>query len=107
MEENLTLIENNCGIAPERIVYVDPGNDPNFVFTNDPNFETVALYDIEGNIINVNSWFECAHYVSGGWSSTQLTNFQGDRFLFFSIFSFVIVVSLFYFSNFKQKYANK
>ena len=32
-----------------------------------PNFDVVVLFDIEGNIINVNSWIECAHYVSGGW----------------------------------------
>ena len=107
MEENLTQIESNCGIAPEGTTYADPGNDPNFVFINDPNFEIVTLFDIEGNIINVNSWIECAHYISGGWSGSQIINFQGDRYLFFSILSFAVVVSTFYFFNIKQKHANK
>lgn len=107
MEENQAVIESNCGVAPEGISYVDPGNDPNFVFANDPNFETITLYDIEGNVANMNSWFECAHYVSGGWSNAQLINFQGDKILFFSVLSIAVIVSLLYFLNLRQKYASK
>ena len=44
------------------------------------NFQTIRLFDIEGNIINVNSWIECANYVNGGWSNT-IDNFSGDTFL--------------------------
>ena len=50
-------------------------------FENDPNFETLRLFDIEGNIINVNSWFECANYVNGGWT-LNYSNFSGDVFFF-------------------------
>lgn len=107
MEKNLTVIENNCGKAPEGISYIDPGNDPNFVFANDPAFETITLYDVEGNIANMNSWIECAHYVNGGWRNSQLINFQGDKILFFLVFSAAVIVSLFYFSNFRKKYASK
>ena len=67
-------IEKNCGENIDNIQYSDPGNDPNFVFENDPLFQTLTLYDPEGNIINVNSWFECAHYVNGGWSSVNVGN---------------------------------
>ena len=41
-----------------------------YLFQNDPSFSTLRLFDIEGNIINVNSWIECAHYVNGGWGLT-------------------------------------
>ena len=67
MEENLDLIINVCGNQPENQELVEIGSDPNFVFQNDPNFTTLRLFDVEGNIINVNSWIECAHYVNGGW----------------------------------------
>ena len=43
------------------------GNDPNFVFKKDLDFETVILYNDQGSVINVNSWIECANYVNGGW----------------------------------------
>ena len=62
METNLEIIEQNCGNQPENQEFFIVGNDPNFVFENDPNFETLRLFDVEGNIINVNSWFECANY---------------------------------------------
>ena len=69
------------------------------------NFQTIVLYDIEGNIINVNSWFECAHYVNGGWSNnieTQLC--YGEKFFFLMsflvIFTFVLIfIYPIYFKN--------
>ena len=79
-----------CGLKPSNVEYVDVGNNPNFVFTNDPNFETVILYDVEGNIINVNSWLECAHYVNGGWVENMDAFINEERILFF-----VLVVSFF------------
>ena len=81
METNLEIIEQNCGNQPENQEFFIVGNDPNFVFENDPNFETLRLFDIEGNIINVNSWFECANYVNGGWSINN-NSFSGDLFFF-------------------------
>ena len=72
-------IEKNCGENIDNIQYSDPGNDPNFVFENDPDFQTLRLFDVEGNIINVNSWFECANYVNGGWS-IDYNSFSGDLF---------------------------
>ena len=44
-----------CGLNPEGVEYVDPGNDPNYVFKNDINFNKLTLFDIEGNVIEVNS----------------------------------------------------
>ena len=79
MDTNLEIIEKNCGNQPENQEFYIVGNDPNFVFVNDPNFESLRLFDIEGNIINVNSWFECANYVYGGWS-VNYNSFSGDLF---------------------------
>ena len=38
MNNNTGNIEEVCGLSPEGVVYTDPGNDPNFVFTQDPSF---------------------------------------------------------------------
>tara|TARA_B100000401_G_scaffold267659_1_gene182338 strand:- start:302 stop:616 length:315 start_codon:yes stop_codon:yes gene_type:complete len=79
MDTNLEIIEKNCGNQPENQEFYIVGNDPDFIFVNDPNFESLRLFDIEGNIINVNSWFECANYVYGGWS-VNYNSFSGDLF---------------------------
>ena len=107
MDENLSNVIESCGIAPDGISYFDPGNDPNFVFTQDPSFEIVTLYDVEGNIANMNSWFECAHYVNGGWSNAQVLNYQGDKVLFISILVAAAVTSIYYVLDFRKKYAKK
>ena len=78
-------IIDSCGEKPESTELVDVGNDPNFIFENDPLFETVILYDTEGNVINVNSWLECAHYVTGGWSNVSTVSIDGNRLIFFGL----------------------
>tara|TARA_B100000902_G_C27187939_1_gene852351 strand:- start:439 stop:762 length:324 start_codon:yes stop_codon:yes gene_type:complete len=82
MEDKLALIENNCGLKPADQELVEIGSNPNFVFLNDPNFTTLRLFDLEGNIINVNSWIECAHYVNGGWLTTYNDGLSGNLLLF-------------------------
>tara|TARA_B100000902_G_scaffold272518_1_gene258449 strand:+ start:205 stop:528 length:324 start_codon:yes stop_codon:yes gene_type:complete len=81
MEDKLVQIENNCGLKPADQELIEIGSDPNFVFINDPEFTTLRLFDIEGNIINVNSWIECAHYVNGGWASTYNEGLSGNLLL--------------------------
>ena len=107
MNTNQNNIEESCGFAPDGISYFNPGNDPNFVFQVDANFEVVTLYDIEGKIVNVNSWFECAHYVNGGWSSAQIMNYQGEKYLFFSLLALAAISSIFYFLDIEKKYVKK
>ena len=84
MEINQKIIEQ-CGIKPTDVELIIVGNAPNFVFANDPNFQTVVLYDIEGNVINVNSWLECANYVNGGWVNNLDVFINEERILFFTI----------------------
>ena len=76
-------IEKICGTSNESIDIESIGNDPNFVFVNDPTYETITLFDLEGNIINVNSWLECANYVNGGWTNNVSDFINGERYLFF------------------------
>ena len=102
MEIDLNKIQENCGNQPINQEFFVVGNDPNFVFENDPLFETIVLYDRDGNVVNVNSWIECAHYVNGGWDTVNYQNFGGDQVIFFGLvitFSFYIFLRRFLFSN--------
>ena len=77
MEIDLNLIEKSCGLNNTGKPFPNIGSNPNFIFENDPLFSTITLYDVDGNVINVNSWVECAHYVNGGWSSVLETGYIG------------------------------
>ncbi|MAR25835.1 MAG: hypothetical protein CMC50_00170 [Flavobacteriaceae bacterium] len=97
MDIDLNKIEKTCGTKPENQEFFIVGNDPNYVFENDPNYETLRLFDIEGNVINVNSWFECANYVNGGWSMNY-SSFSGDLFFFgvtSSLLAFYLIIKYF------------
>ena len=74
-----------CGPYPKDYVDLDIASDPNFVFENDINFESVQLFDYDSNSVFVNSFLECAHYVNGGWSNSQIIEtFPGDKYIFFA-----------------------
>lgn len=69
-------------------------NNPNFVFSNDPNYETIVLLNENGNVINVNSWLECANYVNGGWYNNNLITYDSEKMLTFiciAILSLLII----------------
>ena len=68
MEQNITVIEKICGSKPADVELIIVGNDPNFIFAPQENYILKVLYDLDGNIINVTSWLECANYVNGGWT---------------------------------------
>ena len=73
-----------CGESDLKPDFEAIGNNPNFVFENDPNFETVRLFDADGNIVNVNSWLGCANYVNGGWTNNiPQTLLMENKLLFF------------------------
>jgi len=107
LENNISNIESQCGVKPPDAEIVEIGSDPNFVFANDLNFNTLTLYDIEGNIVNVNSWTECAHYVNGGWFNSQVINFAGDKYMSIALLVVsVITTSVFLYIK-RTKYAQK
>ena len=81
MEKN-SITNTICGFPKEGEFLPDIGSDTNFIFVNDASFESVRLIDIDGNIVNVNSWIECAHYVKGGWSKNQDSLITSEYTLF-------------------------
>lgn len=85
------LIEKICGEKPDYVEIIDPGNDPNFVFTPDSNFNILALYDADGNTVNVNSWLECANYVEGGWFDDISSLVNYERTTFFTLLSVIVL----------------
>lgn len=87
MENKINLIcgEGNINLL-EQI-----GNDPNFVFKNDPNFQTITLYNELGNVININSWLECANYVNGGWVSDKIEILKIEK-NFFLILCLILLI---------------
>ena len=84
-------IETVCGKSEIIPDFASIGNNPNFVFENDQNFETIRLFDIEGNVVNVNSWLECANYVNGGWTNSVADFYNGERLFFFGLVLFIFV----------------
>ena len=86
-------VKKFCGDPPIGFKEVDIANDPNFVFTNDPDYETKVLYFNDGSIINVNSWIECANYVNGGWTDNMsyLQNMEGYYVAFLGIITLITV----------------
>lgn len=76
-------INNICGESDGTFDLSSTASDPNFVFENDPNFEALKLYNSEGDVIFVNSWVECANYVSGGWSNNIISSNHDELFFYF------------------------
>ena len=95
MSKNIFLI---CGEDGDINELEKIGNDPNFVFRNDPNFETLILMNSEGKIINVNSWIECANYVNGGWFSDKVDLINGEKLVLYS--TLFLIVTHFIISKF-------
>ena len=83
-----------CGESSETPDFEKIANNPNFVFTPDASFDIKVLYDLDGNVINVNSWLECANYVNGGWFSeiVDLINYEQRLFITLSIILSITLV---------------
>ncbi len=89
-----------CGESDLKPDFEAIGNNPNFVFENDPNFESLRLFDFDGNIVNVNSWLECANYVNGGWTNNISDFTNGEQIIFF-LLCLTVTVTIF----FQRKYS--
>lgn len=104
MDKHYSEIEKICGEKPDNVEIIDVGNNPNFVFKNDINFEAINLYDIENNVISVNSWFECYHYVSGGWyNNIQSVSRLEEFFSYLLIFLSLGIISIYQLINIKNE----
>jgi hypothetical protein len=100
---SLFKVENICGKNIGENILENIQNNPNFVFENDPNYETVVLYNSEGTVINVNSWIECANYVEGGWTNSLISNSNSELYYFLFLIGFTF--SLFIYKLIQKKYA--
>ena len=74
-----TTIEELCGEYPSNYVSPEIGNNPNYVFIPDPSFESKRLQDEVGNVVFVNSFIECEHYVIGGWNFVSNINYTSNE----------------------------
>lgn len=72
-------VEDICGEYPINYVSPEIGNNPNYIFVSDPNFQIKKIQDEVGNIVYVNSFIECEHYVLGGWNFIDNVNFTASN----------------------------
>jgi hypothetical protein len=89
----MSTVEELCGVYPEDFEKLDISSNPNFVFTNDPNYPAKQLFDADSNKISVNSFVECEHYVSGGWNFTPVTSSEfllQDNLIYISLVLLVL-----------------
>jgi len=89
----MSIVEELCGVYPEDFEKLDISSNPDFVFTNDPNYSAKQLFDIASNKISVNSFVECEHYVSGGWNFTPIESSEfllQDNLIYISLFLLVL-----------------
>lgn len=86
------LVQKFCGEFPSEYIKPDIESNPNFVFENDTSFESVQLWDIDGNTVFVNSFIECEHYVSGGWDYSPLKN--NEIILLDNLFNIVLILCI-------------
>lgn len=98
-DKNTTnLLVYNCGNEPIDFVNLDISNNPNFVFENDPLYNTVQLFDQEGNTVFVNSYIECKHYTEGGWFKPGGDDqFKQKGSSLYKIFGSLLLILIIYF----------
>ena len=92
------LIVSLCGEYPADFIEIDILSNPNYIFENDIEYDTVQLFDFDSNTVFVNSFIECQHYVKGGWSFIPDVRNEGyyhdfllgisTTLIFISIFTF-------------------
>ncbi len=85
------VLELFCGPIPENFspIITDKSN---FIFVNDPNFDSLNLFDFFGRVVTVNSFQECAHYVSGGWEPFKVTIFDIITPIIFALAIFFLII---------------
>jgi len=89
-----------CGNIPEDFKKIDISSNPNFIFEVDPNFNSVILYNVDGNPVQVNSFTECEHYFSGGWN---LVDFNKSEILAQNALTIFLAISIFFYYLIKSK----
>lgn len=102
MNENIISF---CGDYPPDYKPITLPLVDGFVFDNDPDFEPVLLFDYDKNVVTVNSFVECEHYVNGGWD--YIPNDKLPEPFFHNalmVFSLVGVAVIYFLFNSKFKF---
>jgi len=108
MSSDNDIVIRLCGEYPEGFEKLDIESNPNFVFTNDSGYETINLYDYDENVVSVNSFAECEHYVTGGWDlipEQRNETFYLNSLLFTAVF--LITFGIIYFIRLSFKNAKE
>ena len=87
-----------------KFVDIDINSNPNYIFENDVQYDTVQLFDYDTNTVFVNSFIECQHYVKGGWSFIpEERNEDYYHDVLFNISTLLIFISIFTFKKLFNK----
>jgi len=97
------LVVTLCGEYPSDFTKVNFISNPDFVFTNDPLYPPTTLLDAERNIVTVNSFIECEHYVSGGWDYLPQINIESTYHVYIGVFLIAFLVSEFIIKKIRAK----
>ena len=101
MDNNLVV--TLCGEYPSDFKKVDVISNPDFVFTNDPSYPPTTLLDTERNVVTVNSFKECEHYVSGGWDNLPQLIIESTYHVYIGVFLIAFLVSEFVIKKIRAK----
>ena len=78
---------------PKDFVDLDIASDPNFVFENDVNFESVQLFDYDSNSVFVNSFYRVCTLCKGGWDFIP-TVFNETRNHYYILIFLIVSLSI-------------
>jgi hypothetical protein len=88
-----------CGAKLTEENFISFDIDGNFIFENDPNFNSIKLTNKFNRSIMVNSHEECEHYVLGGWDRTETLNVEYfSQYLLIILLVVAIVKRKFFFT---------
>ena len=85
-------VESICGENKSYTLQTVTEDNPDYVFTADPEFNPVRLYDSEANTVLVNSFEECSHYVSGGWGIVEPA-IVNNKLVYLGLLVLILVVT--------------
>ena len=102
MDNEEETLNYSCGEKPINFVEIDISNNPNYVFENDPLYNTVKLFDENENTVFVNSYRECKHYVDGGWfkPSPENSNDSGKPNVYKTVSASLLLFIFYRYSKF-------
>ena len=86
------ILEQICGTNNSDQKFSLINSDGILVFTNDPNYSTVQLWNKLNKTVYVNSFEECEHYFLGGFDSTQQLNTEIYSRLILIVFLISVII---------------